>query len=246
MQCNEWFTEYTWLDMQVHSFLPTSGPGTNGPSRSPSMTQRLKRSQAGFSLIEVLIVVFVIFVLSAMAIILTQGTVQNYKANAARDSVVGQIRLARELAISKRRNVRIDFTLPNQIQTSVQYRLGETPGAPIAPVYLNDADQGVNTGAQFYLFPGLPDTPMNFGNTQPINLAQPGGGGAWAVMFTTSGALVGTSALTGLDLIGNSNPVNASIFLGIPGNSGTARAITILGATGRVRTYSWDGTQWRE
>ena len=113
-------------------------------------------------------------------------------------------------------------------------------------MYLNDADQGVNTGAQFYVFPGLPDTPMGFGNTQPINLSQPAGGGAWAVMFTTSGALVGTSALSGYDLIGNSNPVNASIFLGIPSTTGSARAVTILGATGRVRTYSWDGTQWRE
>ena len=234
------------MDADMQSFVTTQGPGMSLPAWSDSMTQRRKRSQAGFSLIEVIIVVFVIFVLSAMAIILTQGTVQSYKANAARDAVISQIRQARELAIAKRRNVRIDFTLPNQIQASVQYRLGETPGTPIAPVYLNDADQGVNSGAQFYLFPGLPDTPMNFGNTQPVSLAQPSGGGAWAVMFTTSGALVGTSALSGLDLIGNSNPVNASIFLGIPGNSGTARAITILGATGRVRTYSWDGTQWRE
>ncbi|MEQ1472992.1 MAG: prepilin-type N-terminal cleavage/methylation domain-containing protein [Candidatus Acidiferrum sp.] len=230
----------------MQSLVTTGSPGMPYPAGSHSMTQRRKRSQAGFSLIEVIIVVFVIFVLSAMAIILTQGTLQSYKANAARDGVVAQIRLARELAISKRRNVRIDFTLPNQIQTTVQYRLGETPGLALPPVYLNDADQGVNTGAQFYVFPGLPDTPMAFGNTSAINLSQPGGGGAWAVMFTTSGALVGTSALSGLDLIGNSNPVNASIFLGIPSNSGSARAITILGATGRVRTYSWDGSLWRE
>jgi type II secretory pathway pseudopilin PulG len=246
MQWNDELNELNTMDMQVQSLLPTGGLGMLHPSRSHSMTQRLKRSQAGFSLVEVIIVVFIIFVLSGMAIILTQGTLQSYKANAARDGVVSQIRLARELAISKRRNVRIDFTPPNQIQTTVQYRGGETAGLPIAPVYLNDADQGVNTGAQFYVFPGLPDTPMGFGNTSPIVLQQPAGGGAWAVMFTTSGALVGTSALSGLDLIGNSNPVNASIFLGIPGNSGSARAITILGATGRVRTYSWDGTQWRE
>ena len=246
MQCNDEVMKVLAMDTHLHSFVATGSFGMPRPIRSLSMMQRLKRSQAGFSLVEVIIVVFVIFVLSAMAIIMTQGTLQNYKANAARDSVVGQIRLARELAISKRRNVRIDFTLPNQIQTTVQYRPGETPGLAIAPVYLNDADQGVTTGAQFYVFPALPDTPMGFGNTQAINLSQPAGGGAWAVMFTTSGALVGTSALSGLDLIGNSNPVNASIFLGIPSTSSSARAITVLGATGRVRTYSWDGTQWRE
>jgi hypothetical protein len=92
----------------------------------------------------------------------------------------------------------------------------------------------------------LPDTPMAFGNTQAINLAQPSGGGAWGVMFTTSGALVGTSSLAAMNLIGNSNPVNASIFIGIPPKTSTARAVTVLGATGRVRSYSWDGTQWIE
>ena len=209
------------------------------------MTQRRKR-QSGFSLVEMIIVVFVMFILMGMAIILSQGTLQNYKANAGRDAVVGQLRMARELAISKRRNVRIDFTPPNQIQLTIQYRTGETPGTAIAPVYLNDADQGVTGGSPFYVFPTLPDTPMGFGNTQAINLSQPSGGGAWAVMFTTSGALVGTAALSGYDLIGNSNPVNASIFVGIPSTTSSARAITVLGATGRVRTYSWDGTQWRE
>jgi hypothetical protein len=79
-----------------------------------------------------------------------------------------------------------------------------------------------------------------------VNLSQPAGGAAWAVMFTTSGALVGTGAVTGLDVIGNSNPVNASIFVGDPTNTSTARAITILGSTGRVRSYTWDGSLWRE
>jgi prepilin-type N-terminal cleavage/methylation domain-containing protein len=210
------------------------------------MMKRRKGPQAGFTMVEVIIVVAVIGVLSAMAIILSQGTFLNNKANTARDQVVGAVRAARELAISKRRNVRIDFNLPNQIVTTVQYLTGETPGAAIPPIYLNNADQGVSDGSQFYLFPGLPDTPMGFGNTQAVNLSQPSGGAAWAVMFTTSGALVGTSAVTGLNVIGNSNPVNASIFVGIPTTNASARAITILGATGRVRTYSWDGTQWRE
>jgi prepilin-type N-terminal cleavage/methylation domain-containing protein len=210
------------------------------------MTQRLRRTQSGFSLIEVLIVVFIIFILMGAAIILSQGTLQNYKVNAGRDAVVAQLRLARELAISKRRNVRIDFTPPNKIQVTVQYRTGETPGAALTPVYLNDADHGVHNTSQFVVFPMLPDTPMGFGNSNAINLSQPSGGGAWAVMFTTSGALVGTSALTGYDLIGNSNPVNASIFVGIPPTTSTARAITVLGSTGRVRTYSWNGTQWIE
>jgi prepilin-type N-terminal cleavage/methylation domain-containing protein len=212
------------------------------------MTRRIK-PESGFSLIELLTVVLVVSVLTAIAVMITDGTQRGYKANAARDLVVTQLRFARELATSKRRNVRVDFTPPNQVQVTVQYLPGETPGPAIPSVYLNNADHGVTNGAQFYLFTAptaLPDTPMGFGRTQAINLAQPSGGGAWGVMFTTSGALVGTSSLTAMNLIGNSNPVNATIFIGIPPKTSTARAVTVLGATGRVRSYSWNGTQWIE
>ena len=210
------------------------------------MMKRRMKSQSGFSLIEMLTVVLVVLIMMGLAIMLTDTTQRGYKANVARDLVVTQLRMARELATSKRRNVRVDFTPPNQLQVTVQYLPGEAPGNPIAPVYLNNADHGLTNGSQFYLFPTLPDTPMAFGNTQAINLAQPSGGGAWGVMFTTSGALVGTSSLAAMNLIGNSNPVNASIFIGIPPKTSTARAVTVLGATGRVRSYSWNGTQWIE
>ena len=210
------------------------------------MMKRRIEPQSGFSLVELIIVVFIAFTLMGAAIVVTDGTQRAYKANAARDLVVTQLRLARELATSKRRNVRVDFIPPNQVQVTVQYLPGEVPGNPIAPVFLNNGDQGVTTGAQFCLFGTLPDTPMGFGNTQAINLSQPSGGGAWAVMFTTSGSLVGTSSLAAMNLIGNSNPVNATIFIGIPPRVSTARAVTVLGGTGRVRSYTWNGTQWME
>jgi prepilin-type N-terminal cleavage/methylation domain-containing protein len=210
------------------------------------MMKRRIKPESGFSLIELLTVVLVVSVLTAIAVMITDGTQRGYKANAARDLVVTQLRFARELATSKRRNVRVDFILPNKIQLTVEYLPGEAAGNAIAPVYLNDGDHGVTTGAQFYVFPTLLDTPMGFGNTQAINLAQPSGGGAWGVMFTTSGALVGTSSLAAMNLIGNSNPVNATIFVGIPPKVNTARAITVLGGTGRVRSYTWSGTRWME
>lgn len=210
------------------------------------MMKRRIEPQSGFSLVEMIVVVLAAFILMSAAIMLTDSTQRAYKANAARDLVVTQLRYARELATSKRRNVRVDFTMPNEVQVTVQYLPGEAAGNPISPVFLNNADQGVSTGAQFYLFATLPDTPMAFGNTQAINLAQPSGAAAWGVMFTTSGALVGTSSLTAMNLIGNSNPVNATIFIGMPGKTTTARAVTVLGSTGRVRSYAWTGTQWAE
>lgn len=208
------------------------------------MQQRKGSPEQGFSFLELVTVVGIIMILASFAVMSTTSTTFNSRANAAMDSLISQLRTARQMAISMRRNVLVQITAPNQIQLTIETLPGEAPAKPIAPVYLNDNASG---GSQFYLFPGLPDTPMNFGNSQAINFAPASGGAAGlSVMFTTSGTLVGSTATSGFATVGSNNPVNASIFIGVPGHTNTARAITILGATGRVRQYYWTGTTWQE
>jgi prepilin-type N-terminal cleavage/methylation domain-containing protein len=209
--------------------------------------------QRGYSMIEMVIVVGIIAILSAVAIMQTMGSTYGSRANSAMFAVISELRTARELALSKRRNVLVTFTQPNEIQLAVQTLPGETAATPIQPVYLNDNTAGADI---FALYPGVPDTPMGFGNSSAITLTPAGGGTAGlAVMFTTSGEFVGTTAGSGYNTVGNSNPVNASIFLCAPNGSNnacatgkptSARAITIFGSTGRVRSYSWTGSSWQE
>jgi hypothetical protein len=60
-------------------------------------------------------------------------------------------------------------------------------------------------------------------------------GGAARMIFQTDGTLVDSQG----------NPVNGSIFLGQADHPESARAVTVLGATGRVRSYRWTrGSQW--
>jgi hypothetical protein len=88
---------------------------------------------------------------------------------------------------------------------------------------------------------------MGFGNSSAINFTPATGGTAGlAIMFSTSGSLVGSTGSSGYNTVGNNNPVNASIFTGIAGRSNTARAVTVMGTTGRVRSYSWTGSTWQE
>jgi prepilin-type N-terminal cleavage/methylation domain-containing protein len=215
---------------------------------------KAKNRQQGYSAVEMIIVVAIIAVLSAVAIMQTMGSTYNSKANSAMFALITQLRTARELALSKRRNVLVTLTAPNEIQLTVETLPGEAAATPIQPVYLNDNIVG---GDVFALYPGLPDTPMGFGNSTAINFAPASGGSAGlAVMFSTSGELVGTTAGSGFNTVGNSNPVNASIFTCAPvsatsptcatGKSNTARAVTVFGSTGRVRAYSWTGTSWQE
>jgi type II secretory pathway pseudopilin PulG len=208
------------------------------------MSKRTKRAEQGFSLLEMVVVVGLAFTVMCFAVMNTMNSTQASRANAAMDAVISQLRQARELSIARRRNVQVQFTAPNQMQLTLLTLPGETVPAAIPPVYLND---NVNGGLNFYVFPTIPDTPMNFGNSNAINLQQPSGGGAWTVMFTTSGAFVGSAqAAASLYQTSNNNPVNASLFMGVVGRSNTARAVTVFGATGRVRSYYWTGSSWQE
>jgi len=208
------------------------------------MSMRKIRAQQGFSLLEMVVVVMLAFTVMAFAVMNTMNSSQGARANSAMDAVVSQLRQARELAIARRRNVQVQFTAPNQMQITVLTLPGEAVPTPLPTVLLND---GVPGGLNFYVFPSLPDTPMGFGNSTAINLQQPTGGGSWTVMFTTSGAFAGTAQSAGsLYQATSNNPVNASIFLGVAGKTNTARAVTVFGATGRVRSYYWTGSSWQE
>jgi type II secretory pathway pseudopilin PulG len=198
-----------------------------------------KRAEQGFSLVELVTVVGITFVLASMAVMSTRSSTYASRANDAMFQVITQLRTAREIAVTKRRNVLVTFTAPNQIQIAVQTLTGEAPATPIAPIFLND---GVPGGDIFYVYPGVPDTPMNFGNANALNFSPASGGTAGlSIMFSTSGSLVGTTGSSGFNVVGNNNPVNASIFTAIPGQPNTARAVTVMGTTGRVRSYSWTG-----
>jgi hypothetical protein len=73
------------------------------------------------------------------------------------------------------------------------------------------------------------DTPDQFGSSEALDF-----GSATGMTFRPDGTLVGSSG----------NPVNGTILLGIAGHPEVARAVTILGATGRVRSYRWAKDQW--
>jgi len=178
---------------------------------------------------EILVAVAVISIILGMTMLNYSTVLPNYKANSAMDQLLYQLRSARERAISHRREVQVQFVGTNQLTVTEIWLLGT------APLPTTISFEG---GAQYMVF-GSPVTdipaPYNFGNTAPIYF---GGlsGGPPIMKFSTTGAFID----------GGNTLVNGTVFLGIPGKPSTARAISVLGATGRVREYHWDGTQWQE
>ena len=200
-----------------------------------------KKSQSGFSLVEALIVVAIIFILSAVALISTQQLLTNYKADAAASVVTTQLRAARQLAISRRHNVQITFTTTvaaPDFAPSISYQqitsglAGETVPAAVTvplPPY-----------STFTLQTGQGDTPMGFGNVSPVYIGGVSNGPP-NMYFSTNGSFVAANA-----------PINGTFFVGTVNKPSSARAVTILGSTGRIRTYYWTGVSttspsgWRE
>src|SRR6267378_315278 len=89
--------------------------------------------------------------------------------------------------------------------------------------------------------PGMPRKTVPFTREFPPSMKAP-----VVENFMIGGPPIMKFSTTGAFIDGGNSLVNGTVFLGIPGKPSTARAISILGATGRVREYHWDGTQWQE
>ena len=183
-------------------------------------------------MVEIVTVIFIILVISAMAVTQMQPAIETYRANAAEAQVKGALRQARETAVSERRNIVVSFILNAQGQEEVDLYQVPEPANIVATVpFLKVPVQG---SVLFALFPGAPDTPDNFGMGAPLYF----GGAAYApgsnVQFQSDGTFADA----------NGNPINGSIFMSIAGYAPSSRAITILGTTGRIKSWTGTGKAW--
>ncbi len=193
-----------------------------------------KRHEAGFTLLEGLIVIGIMMVLTGMAIVGSRGTLQTYRANAALDTVSSQLRVARQISISQRRWVQITI---DQVGNTISYQVlpPNTAGTTEQPGPLITVPLPAQTS--FMLEAGVPDTPMAFGKNAPVYIGNLSGGPA-GMRFTPTGTFSDST---------NNNPINGTIFIGMANQPSTARAVTMMGSTGRIRPYTYTGNStWVE
>jgi prepilin-type N-terminal cleavage/methylation domain-containing protein len=185
--------------------------------RSPSQVA----TDAGFTVIELVVVMAISVTVLSLSLGGFSSALDTVRGDASMNKVQWQLKLAREIAINQRRSVEVRFTPPN-FMAVVRRNIpnGETVMSTAVLEHMTN----------FVVFPAFPDTPDGFGNATAIDF-----GAANAVMFTAEGQLVDeTGAL-----------VNGTIFIGRIGSPMTARALTVFGPTSSIRTYRWNGSQWR-
>jgi prepilin-type N-terminal cleavage/methylation domain-containing protein len=186
----------------------------------------------GFSMIELMVVLGIVLVVSAMAVTSLRPNLQNAHVDAAMREVVETLRQAREFAIANRRYVGLTFPATNNQMVITQLNTLTAGAGGINPVL----DTVTLSPGLTFVLDGMPDTPDVFGNTSPIEFEGIAGGPVGGMVFQSDGEFLdGTTFL----------PINGTVSLGIAGQQSTARAVTILGTTGRVRGWKSNGnTTW--
>jgi prepilin-type N-terminal cleavage/methylation domain-containing protein len=186
-------------------------------------------SDTGFSLIEIMIVMAVLGVVTSIAAVQIGLSRPGYIADGAMRVILSQMNQAREMAITQRRNMRLSFLGTGQVQITREE-------VPAALTVISAVD--LEGGMQYGLVTGLPDSPDTFGNTTATSF-QLAGVTATVVRFGTDGTLVNQDGLT----------LNGSVFVSLPNATQdrklSARVVTVLGSTGRIRGYKWDGARWK-
>jgi len=182
----------------------------------------VRRPAAGFSLIELLLVVSLGAVLTGMTVFAFQAAQRQIRGDANLRLLTSVLETAREQALTQRRSIEVRFVGVNEILT-VRHEVpaGETA---LARVFFEG-------NGRFTLWAGVPDSPDGFGNTAPVDF-----GAATEMMFGPDGMFVDVAGV----------PVNGTVFFGLPSQPETARAVTVFGATGRVRGYRWNGSAWTQ
>lgn len=196
----------------------------------PAHTMRRTRlsSDAGITLLEVLITAAIVATLLAVSMLVLPGVIAAAKADSGTSQLMTLLRTAREQAVTERRNVEIRFIAPDRVEAWRQdidddgVRVGETL---VQQVFIGER-------MDMRRFEDLPDTPDGFAEAaDPVVFT---GDEPWC--FTSEGTLVDA----------NGDVVNGTVFLGQPFQPLTARAVTLFGPTALLREWQWNGRAWTE
>jgi prepilin-type N-terminal cleavage/methylation domain-containing protein len=181
----------------------------------------------GFSLIEMMVVVAIILIVLAFSIVAIQPSLKQGNVTEAYNQTLMALRQARDLSVAQRQIYFVTLSntaVPNSI-TITQGSTGTLMNTYYLPSNVSfDVEGGIPTSQTTF-----PMTPDSFGiGATPIDFDQGVAGGAKNVIYFYPDG-------SAQDVNGNVN--NGVVYLAMPGFINTSRAITLWGATGRLRGW---------
>ncbi len=198
--------------------------------------------ETGYTLVEFVVTAIILMTIAAIGIYQLRPTWQDQEANAGMDQVKSTLRQARETAVAQRRSIVVKFAtagtspctgtgISNCVELYEMVVSGTTQTQAASPYLTIMIENGVSFGT----YTGETDTPDGFG------IPGSGGvmfnsisGGPSGMMFQSNGSFTDSTG----------NPINGTVFLIAAGVNNSARAVTVLGNTGRIRSYRNSTSGW--
>ena len=182
-----------------------------------------RKSQSGFSIAELVVTVGVLMVGGGIAVMNIAGALRGAHVETAYQNTLDQLRFARQVAIDKRTVCRVDFAAPGTISVTQAF----ADGTPVTTETIT-----LPPDVQYTIVTGMPTppaaTPDNLGNGNvAIDFDRVAGGSGTTIFFQPDGSA--------LDAAGRPN--DGVIYVARPNELNSARAITLLGTTGRIRGW---------
>jgi Tfp pilus assembly protein FimT len=220
------------------------------PSPDPKPSRLIGADERGHSVIELLIVVSIIVILTAVTIFALTGHKNAYKADDQALKILDFVREASSRALTYREVTRLEIdTTDNKIRiidensstTSTDDKeVRSMPLEKVADVVVDKTPSGItvpnppNYTAATYATDGIGHLE---GSTNVT------GHRVWSMRFKSDGTVINNSnAVTSATLF-IYPPLSAST-LDTPKNTGLVRAITIFGGSVGVRLWKYNGSTW--
>lgn len=179
----------------------------------------------GFSLLEMMIALLIGLIMAGITVLALMPLFKQNHVDAAYDTTLSVIRTYRSQSITQSKRYIIQFTAPGMI--TVQYW---GVGVPVSPAPVTVATYTLPNDIQFATqsgFPGAAPDGLGSGGAA-IDFDQGMGlGGQNYIMFMPDGS--------SQDLQGNYN--SGVVYLTLPGDLYSSRAVSVLGTTGRIRGW---------
>lgn len=195
-------------------------------SDSPRKDGIVSHKARGFSLLEALIVVAIMLIALSYSFVKLQPAYKASRSTSAANQCFMLLRRYRQQAVDERKRYIVTFVGPNTIQVARW-----DVAVPVSPAPVGITQQQLATDINFQIVAGVPtaNPPDSFGNGgRAIDFGQGIGlGGLNYVMFMPDGSAQ--------DINGNLN--NGVLYLAINGDLYSSRAVSVFGATGRVREW---------
>jgi type II secretory pathway pseudopilin PulG len=187
--------------------------------------------EAGFTAVELTFAVAIASIVCVIAFEAYFNALPSMRANSAMQLLEGALRQARESSIDQRRNFTVTFQGTSELVGAVQ----NVPcsGPNIFPCF----DYFLPEGFVYVVFSTIGDTPDLYCSGQqmsPVTYYCPNSTLPCTITFQSDGSV----------LDGGGGSGNGSIFIGLTGQPATARAVTILSATGKIKGWHYTGTGW--